>query len=235
MAYINTPKGRFYFKQKTLYVGIKQINRVQAFENLKILDEVFVRKGVKYSPFFGTLLGIIRDNDFIEWDEDIDLCITKEYELKMLEALWDLKDVGFELVRYERRGLYSVMRKDEYIDFYILYKLSPTLRCSGGAEFVFDKYLQNTIQWDFKGIHLAVPKEWDECLTLSYGDWRTPVRYADFQMSPLKRFVEKSKYIIKRNLPNRLYYYLLHKYHKKSFARFKHKCEQKGIVLDCTF
>ena len=131
MASINTPRGKFYYKPKFIYLGIKQIDRDVAFNNLKVLLPVLEKNGILVSPALGTLLGIIREGDFIEWDEDVDLFILAEDKPKLLNALWALKDVGFDLVRVDRGGLLlSIMRNGEYIDFYIMEKLSPELRGS---------------------------------------------------------------------------------------------------------
>lgn len=231
MPKIKTSKGDIYFHRKFLYIGIKQIDRDIAFENLNIISQVLNKENINWGPFLGTLLGIIRDNDFIAWDEDTDLYILKEDEEKLKNALWKLIDLGFEVIRYERRGLYSIMRKGEYIDFYILKEISPTLRFSGGADYIFSKYLEDTITWNFKGLEILVPKDYDEFLTFQYGDWKTPVQYADFNLNIFQRTYYRLKSNIKNSLPDCLYYYLLHQYHQKSFQRFKDKCEKKGITI----
>ena len=75
------------------------------------------------------------------------------------------------------------------------------MRFSGGGEFIFDKYLNDTTKFDFKGIKIDIPKEYDEYLTFLYGDWRTPVQWANFEMSYFQKLLVKIKYIIKNNLP----------------------------------
>lgn len=231
MAKIQTSQGTIKFRSKFLYVGIKQIDKEIAFENLKLVAQVLNRLGIKWGPFLGTLLGIVRENDFITWDEDTDLYILEEDEDILKSSLWELMSFGFEVIRYERRGLYSIMRKGEYIDFYVMHKITPELRHSGGSDYIFNKYLTETILWDFKGLSIAVPKDYDEFLTFQYGDWRTPVQYADFNLGLFKRTFLRFKSEIKNNLPNRIYYFLLHRYHQKSFAHFKEKCLKKGIAL----
>lgn len=125
--YINTSKGRLYFKPVTLFLGIKQINRDIAIKNLKLLAKVFNEAGIKVRPAFGSMLGIVREGNLIEWDEDIDLCILDVEEEKFKTTLWNLKAVGFDLIRYERRGLYSIMKDGEYIDIYVFTKVSPQI------------------------------------------------------------------------------------------------------------
>ena len=78
MASIKTQRGELRYTPKSLYVGIKQIDKVKALENLKLLDFLLKSNGMTWGPILGTLLGIVRDNDFITWDEDIDLYILKE-------------------------------------------------------------------------------------------------------------------------------------------------------------
>lgn len=231
MAYIKTNLGKLYYKPKILYVGIKQIDREVAFNNLYDVYHILKRHNLNVCPFIGTLLGIIRENNFIEWDEDIDLYILKEDEESLKNVLWDFVDNGFDVVRYERRGLYTIMRNNEYIDFYILHNITPTLRWSGGLDFVFEKYLSDTIEWDFKGIQVCVPREYEEFLTLRYGNWRTPVKYADFEIKGIKKLLSKSSYIIKNSLPDFLYYKMLHQYHNKDLKKFINECKKKSIKI----
>lgn len=229
MASIKTPRGRFYYKPVNIYLGIKQINRDKAFQNLKLLLAVLDRNGILISPALGTLLGIIRDNNFIEWDEDIDLFVLEEDKDKLLNAFWELKKHGFELVRVERAGLlYSVMRNGEYIDFYIMQKLSPELRGSADI-FMLERHLTDLVNWDFQGLTIKVPKDYEEFLELRYGNWRDPVKYANFEMTKWQIFKAKSINIIKSIIPISLKTKMLKKYHRKSYEKFLLRCELKGI------
>ena len=231
MAKIVTNNGVIRFKPKVLYLGIKQINRDLAFDNLKIISNILKKKQIHWGPIFGTLLGIVRENNFIEWDEDIDLYILEEEEDIFKNCLFEMMDAGFEIIRYERRGLYSIIRNGEYIDFYVLRKISPELRHGGGWEFIFDKYVTDTIIRDFKGIQLEIPRDYDEFLTFHYGDWRTPIRWADFEMPYWKRLFVKCQFFIKNNLPDCLYYHMLIKHHEKDLENFKIKCKKKGVEI----
>lgn len=232
MASIKTPRGRFHYKPKFVYLGIKRIDPQIAFENLVLLVDILNKAGITASPAYGSLLGIIRDNGFIEWDEDIDMFILKEDKDKFLNALWDLKEAGFELIREIRVGhLYSVMRKGEYIDFYVMEPLTPEVRTTLGGGFVFEKYLKDLIDWNFKGLTIKVPREYENCLEFMYGDWRTPVQYANFELSRFSVMKMKIVDTVKKWIPSKLHLFLLKRYHKKELNKFLLKCRQKGIEL----
>ena len=231
MKYVDTPKGRFPYQPVYLYVGRKVIDRDVAFENLKELVPVLDAEGMHFGPFLGTLLGIVREHDFIAWDEDIDLYLLQEDEERFLNSLWTLREHGFELVRYDKRGLYSVMRNGEYIDFYILRKLPGGLWYDGGREFIFDRFITDLVPFEFKGISLKIPRDYDGFLTFQYGDWRTPVQYADYQMGPFRIFLGRLFWEMKNLIPKAMYTPFLKAYHWNDWRKFRQKCLRKGIQL----
>lgn len=232
MASINTSKGIFKYRRKYIYDGMKPICKDQALENLSIMTDILNRTGLHWGPCWGTLLGMVREHDFISWDEDIDLYILSEDEELFRTLLWELKDAGFDLVRYERRGLYSIMRKGEYIDFYVLEKIADNLRQTKGGSYLFEKYVQDTIPYDFKGVTLSIPREYDEYLTFQYGDWRTPVQFVNYEAGKLQILKAKVSIFIKNTLlPDRIYFNMLKRHHLKDFEKFKQKCIKKGCPL----
>ncbi len=61
-------------------ISIKDIQAIQ-YEILLEFDSYCRKKGIKYFLFAGTLLGAVRHNNFIPWDDDIDICMTRsEYD-----------------------------------------------------------------------------------------------------------------------------------------------------------
>lgn len=233
MPYIKTSKGKLFYKPISLYLGIKQIDREIAFDNLRVIIQVLKEATIQVSPAFGTLLGIIRDNNFIEWDEDIDLFVLKEDKERLIDSFWKLKEHGFELVRVERCDhLFSVMRNGEYIDFYIMDSISPEIRTGYGDLFMFEKYLIDLIEWDFRGLTISIPRHYEECLEFLYDDWRTPIKYANFALSNMAIRKAKFKTWLKTLLPFNIRFKLLKIHHKKDLDKFISKCQKKGIRLN---
>ena len=61
-------------------MSLKDIQNV-SLEILKDVHEFCVEHGIKYTLFSGTLLGAIRHDGFIPWDDDLDIAFTRpEYE-----------------------------------------------------------------------------------------------------------------------------------------------------------
>ena len=58
------------------------------------IDAVAALKDINPFPFFGTLLGLIRDGDVIKGDDDVDLYVNIEFRDRAIECLIE---VGFEI------------------------------------------------------------------------------------------------------------------------------------------
>jgi len=223
---IKTSHGLLYYKKK--YPSVRQrIDKEKMLQNIQILQMYLDKTGIEWGPAFGTLIGIVRNDDFLPWATAADFFILKEDEERFKDALWLLKEAGFELVRYERRGLYCLIRNGQWVSFYVLRKISPDIRHSGGTHFLFDKYLHQTVKWDFKGISLNVPTQLDEYLTFQYGDWI----HEKNTIAQKNVFFERLKLRIKDTLPDKLYYALILRHHQKDFSAFKKQCEDNGLPI----
>ena len=232
MAKIKTSKGFLEYNSHLLYFGNRVIDKGIMMENLQILSVYLDKIDINWGPAFGTLIGIVRNDDFQPWKPLFDIYILKEDEERFKDVLWMLKDEGFELVRHERRGLYYLRRNFEYIKVFVLHKISSDVRHTGGADFIHEKYLQNTVKWDFKGIQLNVPAEVDEYLAFQYGeDWVTPKQTVFYRWSLFERLWHWAGTFVQDHLPDNLYYSWLYHNRKKDFKRFKVRCEEAGIPL----
>ena len=232
MAKIKTSKGFLEYDSHLLYFGNRVIDKEIMTANLQILSVYLDKIDINWGPAFGTLIGIVRNDDFQPWKPLFDIYILKEDEERFKDVLWLLKDEGFELVRHERRGLYYLRRNFGYIKVFVLHKISSDVRHTGGSDFIHEKYLQNTVKWDFKGILLNVPAEVDEYFAFQYGeDWVTPKQTVHYNWSLFERLGHWTETFVLDHLPDGLYYSWLYHHRQKDFKKFKERCEKAGIPL----
>lgn len=65
---------------------------------LKIFDKICKKHNITYWLDWGTLLGAVRHNGFIPWDDDMDVCVPRNDYEKLLEILTDeFKNTSFEV------------------------------------------------------------------------------------------------------------------------------------------
>jgi lipopolysaccharide cholinephosphotransferase len=229
MARIKTINGDYRFKQKNLVAGIKKIDKSIAKKNLLDVKKIFDKEGLYFGLIFGTLLGAIRENDFILHAADTDLFILNEDEEKFRSVLIKLHEIGFKLIRYERSGLYSISRNNEYIDIYTMRPFATGVRFCG-AKYLLEKYLLDTVLFEFLGTHFIVPRKSKEFLQLHYGnDWETPIAYCDRKLTNIQISISKIKSIIKRKIPVMLYQKMLIKYHKNTYIQLLTRCKEMNI------
>ena len=231
MAQIKTSNGFLEYRQHILYFGNHKINKDNVLENLRILSIYLDKIGINWGPAFGTLIGITRNEDLLPWAKFFDIYILREDEERFKDLLWHLREVGFDLVRYERRGLYFLKRNGEFFKIFVLRKISSDVRYSGGRDFIHETYLQNTVKWCFQGVWLNVPKELDEYLTFQYGNWVIPKQTVCYKRSLIKKLTYWAGIFILDHLPNTLYYEWILLHQRKNFTDFKRTCEKNNLVL----
>lgn len=231
MARIKTSKGYLEYERHLLDFGNKTLKPEPMLENLQILSMYLDKIDINWGPAFGTLIGIVRNDDFQPWKPVFDIYILKEDEERFKDILWMLKEVGFKLVRYERRGRYYLARNGEYIKVFVLTKVCSDVRHTGSSDFIHEKYIQNTVKWNFKGIEFNVPQEVDEYLTFQYGDWVVPRQTVVYCTNKIKRNLHWTKTWIQDHLSDDLYFRWILQHRKADFARFKDQCNKAGVPL----
>ena len=90
------------------FVEINDLTAIHAIcmELLCTFDKMCRDAGIVYSLAGGTLLGAVRHNGFIPWDDDIDLFLLREDYEKFLEIYGSkpLKNENYELIYIENKG-----------------------------------------------------------------------------------------------------------------------------------
>ena len=231
MPYIKTPQEKIKYKIIPLYPGIKRIDKQISLDNLVLINKISQAHGFKYLLGWGTLLGAVRDSDFIEHDEDTDLLCFESDEEVLLGMIKDLLSEGFQIARWEPHRLLSIVRKGEYTDFYIHHSYNENLYICAGHPLP-KEYMDNVSTINFIGHTFCVPKNVDGVLSFWYGDnWRTPVIYNNYNQSPFTILLMKIKDWIKYHLPVCLLNIIQAKIERKTFLNdYKNKGKLNGYI-----
>ena len=158
---------------------------------LDIIHRSLSQEQIVYWLYAGTLLGIIRDGNFIKDDTDIDIGVW--YDKKQQHRLEEiLVTNGFAKIWEFEMSDQILLQRFEYegvnIDFYYF------IQSAGRAlesSFVGDEHYLARAHYDardlsamkvvqFKEIQVAVPQDPAKILSRLYGNWRIPVKKEDF-------------------------------------------------------
>lgn len=181
----------------------KSIKRFQKYgvEALNQFNACMSNNGFKYQLAFGTLLGAVREKDFIPHDDDLDFTMwIDDYKPEIIDSL---RDYGFKLVKtfsvdgdkfakedtFEYKGIYVdifYVYKDDKGEPYTCYFVNQpgcTSRSSSikkfGGLFTRRIYLsasQAEKKILFKGIEVSIPDNYDEVMRKVFGDnYLTPI------------------------------------------------------------
>jgi len=173
---INTPNcGIYSYEQVTFILGKKTLNRKIAKENLLEFKKCLNERNIRFGLIYGTLLGAIREKNFIEHDEDTDVFVLNEDRDKVLDILFELKKVGLVVGRYEE-DMISFIKNGEYIDIYFFKDTLFGKKISNGLV-IESRYLTDLKNIDFLGEQFLVPRKAEELLAKIYGeDWMIPMK-----------------------------------------------------------
>lgn len=86
---------------------MKDIQRV-SLEILKFVTSICEREDFRYSLMYGTLIGAIRHQGFIPWDDDVDIMMPRPDYERFLEYCYNHK---------EELGVYEIFNPDTHKDY----------------------------------------------------------------------------------------------------------------------
>lgn len=101
------------YDEKTL----KHVQNVQLMI-LKDFIKICNENNIEYMAYGGTLLGAIRHNGFIPWDDDIDIIMMREEYEKFMDVI--------SLEKNDKYSVYSIENTDEFYFFLTKFSLNNT-------------------------------------------------------------------------------------------------------------
>lgn len=173
------------------------ISKEDATAILKKIKTLFEAKGINYCLGFGTLLGAVRDKSIIKGDEDVDIIVESEDEIR--RNLFFFAENGLYLCRYSSRYLYSFrINNRSYVDVYFQYKLPFSvwkIWCIGLIQRTIPRnLLKKYDSISFLGDTYPIPHNPERILEFWYGKgWKEPVSGHDFTYDTPSHYWWKTK------------------------------------------
>jgi len=176
---------------------------VKARKMLKDICTILDDNGIPYVVENGTLLGIIRENRLLPWDNDVDISITEPYMDKLFKIRWKFWLCGYRTrirrsivdIPHLPAGSVRLMKVQAHrymfqrlriFDIFIKYPIGENHYWAHGIKNPVllsapSHFYENTIRYEFDGYEYIIPKDYEDYLTLRYGDWRKTVKKFDFK------------------------------------------------------
>lgn len=203
-------QGKPWHYEATSYFEFGDFNRDDAKYLLSTIKHVFDEHGITFLLMYGTLLGAVRERDFIGHDYDIDIDIFAKDRLKMIDLIPELDKYGVKFTRHSGDAIYTFVYKSADCDIDIIYEARWPLKYRYNytlGSYYPKFYVAETEKIDFLGEMYDVPKNPERFLQYIYGkDWRIPQKgkHGHIQSKALVhinlyRFVKRCISYIKRH------------------------------------
>lgn len=175
MIETNTSKINLDYIEKNLHNNISEKNKLLALTDLhKILSPL--TNSIFLSG--GTLLGYVREKNFIKWDDDIDLELFRNDFLQIIDKFKEVLDKNnfyyifsneknFEKIncyKYNQKISLGTLNVNSINDKYIIRKFNKLPK----------KYFVNPIRISFKKLSFLIPNPPENFLDFVYVDWQKP-------------------------------------------------------------
>lgn len=177
-------------------------NLSNARKILFAVTELLDNAKIQYHLEGGTLLGLVRDQELLPWDHDVDISVPIAFAEEVLKRKSGFRKLGYRIsVRKSKidsgpikAGDYSVIKIKPTMGYYIRWflpnydhvVLDIFCKTNDGTHTywqaqekimrVESKFYQSFETIDYEGHSLKVPNNFRDYLTQKYGDWSVPVK-----------------------------------------------------------
>lgn len=182
-------------------------NRQKVGGNLVLLKDFLDAVEIPFRLGYGTLLGVVRDNNFILGDNDVDLLVSKSYKQCFLENQKKLELMGFVFYRVTNNAI-TLVKDNVTFDCYffsqqnLIDKVLDRVSCSFGVWCVIidNFYWENSVPIIFLNRKFLIFDKHIEWLVQVYGaGWRVPQNVKGNTRTFTSKYLCKLKDWIKRN------------------------------------
>lgn len=171
---------------------------------LELLVNYLESEGIDYHLEGGTLLGLVRENEFLEWDFDLDISIPSGQAEKLLRSRYKLWKSGYRVSRRKsildygpiKRGDIRILKVKHILSSWFGI-ISPWMKRNLLVADIFVKFDDGKdVFWiakkrvmkvpavhysgyeliGYNGNKYRVPVDYRGYLTAKYGDWSVPVK-----------------------------------------------------------
>lgn len=181
---------------------IPQNKALNLYQIMKDTHEILTKYKITYWLEGGSLLGAVRHKGIIPFDDDLDIDILHNDELKFQESLNDFRNLGYK-IRHNR--FYSICNKNACIDVFVSHQVGNKFLYSNlftRKRFLHSYFYANELfplkKYQFGNLELYGPNEPKLYLDRQYPEWD---KYAVIQQPhnyhiSLSRIEEKTKFIL---------------------------------------
>ena len=129
-------------------------------KNLIIISKILNKNGIEYFPFYGTLLGLVRENSCIEGDDDIDIMVSYKHREQIYKIMTDLGMKNTDGGRNFLQFTYKIGNQPVIADFY-LFEEQEDYVIEKWNFFGKEKDKKYNIHYDKKFIFPLTNKQWN--------------------------------------------------------------------------
>ena len=178
---------------------------ITAKKMLRSVCGILDKNNIPYVLEGGTLLGIVRENRLLPWDNDLDLTIIEQDMDNVLKFKRQLWWAGYKIrPRKSKKKMPHFpigsirllkIKKKNYIfasgvglmDIFVKKKIDDKYYWIVGPhdhvlKSVPSNFYENLSRYNFEGYYYSVPADYEDYLSCRYGDWRKTVKDYDYKI-----------------------------------------------------